>query len=291
MSKTYFLAPTRDCPPSGPISLGSIIASPADPELPINPPLPIDTTLNPIHEKHEENWRLELSKHNKGKVGLWLSFLQMAGVGADASISYENSTTSVYHFKRLSTRTFWPTKDYIVDSVMAPEVQAFLKSRRFHHNVYMITGISVAIGAHVATSALRKRGFYFQLGVDATAQGLPASVGPELDVESSKTEGVSYHGASDFVFAFRLREIRYTTRKGVSTQEYTKGALYGLEDKVEHRGDAPASHANKKDPSQEQHFVLLGLAEEDVSAEEVDGDAQEAEDMDEELCEVVQSVN
>ena len=60
MTKTYFLAPTLDCPPSGPIALGSIITSPANPEIPLNPPLPIDHALMPISEKHEDNWKHEI---------------------------------------------------------------------------------------------------------------------------------------------------------------------------------------------------------------------------------------
>ena len=146
MTKTYFLAPTLNCPPSGPIALGSIINSPANPEIPLDPPLPIENTLMPISEKHKDNWKHEISKYQVGRVGLWLSFLQtIIGISADASIKYENGTTNAYQFRRLYKCTFWPTRAYVEESVMPPEVQAFLASRWFHHNVYMITEIGVAV--------------------------------------------------------------------------------------------------------------------------------------------------
>lgn len=282
MPKAYFLAPTRDCPPLGPIALGSIITSPANPELPLAAPLAIDENLMPVSEKTEGNWKHEISNPRKGKVGLWLSCLQMLGFGADASVNYERGDTSTHQFKQLSTRTFWPTKEYVEKSVMAPDVQTYLASKRFHHNVYMITSVSVAIGATVVICALRKRGIYLHFGVDLTSQGAPVSVGPEADVESSTIESLSFDGGSDFVFSFRLREICYTTRKGVSQQEFTKGALYGLDEETE---EIVVGDSKKNDEL--EVFELLGLAEQDVNGEEVDGIVSDAEDSDGQICEVV----
>ena len=289
MTKTYFLAPTLDCPPLGPIALGSIITSPAKPEIPLNPPLPIDNTLMPISEKHEDNWKHEISKFQVGRVGLWLSFLQaIIGISADAGIKYENGTTNVYQFRRLYTRTFWPTRAYVVESVMAPEVQAFLASGWFRHNVYMITGISVAVGATMTCSALRKRGLYLHIGVDGTTFGVPSGAGPHADLESSHTEAVSFDGGSDFVFAFRLREIRYTARKGITQRDFTKGALYGLENEVDGASEISRSGTKGRDKDKEEpQFELLGLAEEDVHGEEVDQDVWEADDVDGESCHVI----
>ncbi len=249
----------------------------------------------PVSERYEDNWRLELSKHKKGKIGLWYSFVQMLGVGGDMSVNYENGDASVHQFKRLSTRTFWPTKEYVLESVMAQEVQKFLASKRFRHNVYMVTGISVAVGATVATSALRKRGIHFRLGVDGTTLGAPASVGPQADIESFDTSAVSFDGGSDFVFAFRLREICYSTRKGVSVREFTKGALYGLEpdNGIDAQPDTKGEKRNveyngkERDKLGFEGFELLGLAGKDVSGEDVNGDVEEVEDIEGEDCEVV----
>lgn len=284
--KTYFLAPTRDCPPSGPIAIGSIITSPLSPEMPLNPPLPIDRNLMPMSKTHEANWKISLEKYKNGSVGVWSSFLQVLGAGADASFSWDISSTNAYQFERLETHTFWPTKAYVEDSVTAAPVQAFLARRRFHHNVYMITAIKVAFGARGAQVVLRKRGVHVHLGVDGTSSGIPISAGPQGDVGWAEKGDSSFERESGFVFAFRLREICYTTRRGVVEREFTKGALFSLEDGTECE-DGRTSDADVQEVMREERFELLGLAEEDVGGEDVDEDGQEVEDDDGEECECV----
>ena len=280
--KAYFIAPTRDCPPSGPIALGSIITSPLSPELSLNPPLPINQTT--VSRRTEANWKLEVSKYKKGKVGLWTSFLQIAGVGADLHVSHEQSAHSVYEFERLDTYTFWPSKSYVKASVMAPEVQAFLEGKRCRQNVYMITGISIAVGATVSHMALRRRGVFVHAGVDGTTSGVPFSAGPKVNAEWGGMQGTSSQRGSDYVFAFRIREICYTMKRGIVEREYTKGALFGLGDIGQ--GDSEME-AKRKVGVGDEHFELLGLAEEDVTGDDVGVDVREVEDEYGEICECV----
>lgn len=287
MAKTYFLAPTRDCPPSGPIALGNIITSPLTPELPLSAPLRIDQNVMPILVTYHENWRLELEKHKKGKVGIWTSFLQMVGIGADFSVSYDISSSSIYEFKRLETQTFWPSKAYVQKSVTAPEVQEFLAKKRFRHNVYMITAISVAVGATMTSKALRERGVYVQLGMDGTIAGVPIKAGINSDVGWGENQGVSFQGGSDFVFAFRLREICYTAKRGIVEKDFTRGTLYGLDDAAAAEERDRRIEEEKKIARKDEQFELLGLADVDVKAEDVDEDAREIEDETGEQCECV----
>lgn len=287
-SKTYFLFPTRDCPPSGPIAIGSIITSPLSPEMPLNPPLPIDRAVMPISAKHEDNWKIVLEKHKNGRVGIWSSFCQVLGAGADVSFNWDLSSTNAYQFERLETHTFWPTKAYVEKSVTAAPVQAFLAGKRFHHNVYMITAIKVAFGASGAQAVLRKRGVHVHLGVDGTNSGVPISAGPQGDVGWGERNKSSFEGGSGFVFAFRLREICYTTKRGVVEREFTKGALFGLEDEIEHKEGGSSDDAiEDRDMEEEEQFELLGLAEADVHGKDVDEDGQEVEDESGEECECV----
>lgn len=284
--KTYFLAPTRQRPPTSPIVLGSIITSPANPELPLNRPLPIDETL--VSSITEENWKLSLSKHTKAELGVWASFLQqIVGAGADASIRYHHTSSSEYHFKQLRTRTFFPSSDYVKQSVLAPEVQSFLVRKKFHHNVYMITGISVASGASVAISALREKGAYLHFSVDGTSAIVPGRVGPQANVDWGRTQSQSADVREDFVFAFRVREICYSTKKGVSQKEYREGALYSLPDGVEKGREGEGLEGTGKGEEEEEQFDLLGLADEDVRGDDVGGESMELEGEDGEEHECV----
>ena len=116
---------------------------------------------------------------------------------------------------------------------------------------------------------------------------MPLSGGPKADVGWGRKEDVTYQWGSDFVFAFRLREICYTMKKGVVEREFTQGALYGIGHEVEGEKDRGDREAKEKVEVEEEQFELLGLAGEDVSGEEVDGDVQEVEDDRGETCECV----
>ncbi|KAL8718397.1 MAG: hypothetical protein Q9225_004455 [Loekoesia sp. 1 TL-2023] len=276
--KTYFLAPTRDSLPSGPIALGNIIASPKLAEM------PIDQNLMSIAKHEERNWKLVLEEHRSGSIGLWGSFLQVLGAGGDVDVVREVSDSRVYQFDRLETHSFWPTDEYVEASVTAKPVQDFLKGKKFFQNIYMVTSIKIAFGASTARSVLKNRGIFVHLGVDGTSAGIPISGGPQGNVAWGIMETSAFERDSGFVFAFRLREIRYTTRRGARQVEFTKGALFGLEG---NRSDVDvASGQAYKDDEVTPEFELMGLADEDVHAEDVDNDAEEVEDNGE-TCEYV----
>ncbi|KAL8732290.1 MAG: hypothetical protein Q9166_002862 [cf. Caloplaca sp. 2 TL-2023] len=250
--KTYFLAPTRDSPPGGPIVLGSIIASPQQAEMPITAALPIDPSV--------------------------------LGAGGDVGFSHIVSDTRSYQFDRLETQAFWPTEEYVEAGVTAKPVQDFLKSKKFFHNVYMITSIKIAYGASAARSAMQNRGVYVHLGVDGTTAGIPISGGPQGDLGWGTTKSSSSERESGFVFAFRLREICYATRRGLRQSEFVKGALFGLDSSTSNEG--PARGQADDDHEATQEFELMGLADENVHAEDVDENAKEIEE-DGETCECV----
>lgn len=180
-------------------------------------------------------------------------------------------------FDRVETRFFTPDKPYIEESMSSLEVRDFIVRSKFRANVYMIAGIKVAIGTSVTSTKLRQRKVHVQLGVDGTAVGVPLGLGPDVGVSCSRTQGTSSDGASDFVFAFRLREIIYSKRQGIMHREFSKGALFSLDD--DHRKPA----AERKEENRED-FELLGLADEDVTAEDVDLEASAMVDDDGEAC-------
>ena len=276
MVKSYFLAPTRDCPPSGPIALGNIIASPSSPEEALNlrPALPI----RPIYDSYQTNWTAEVRHRRQANFGLWTKFLQVLGVGIDFSVNYDVGKTDIYAFDRVETRFFAPDKVYVEESMSAPEVREFIARSKFRANVYMITGIKVAIGASVTSTKLRQRGIHVQLGVDGTAVGVPLGLGPDVEVSSSRTQGISFDHASDFVFAFRLREVHYAKRQGIVHHEFNKGALFGL-------GGDRGKPAAKRQEEPSEYIELLALAEDDVAGEDVDLEASAIIDDDGEVCE------
>lgn len=299
LPRTYFLAPTRDCPPKGPIALGSLITSPLTPELPLAPhPIPIDESETPISKTSVTNHTLTLETRARTSLGIWTSFLQAVGLGADLSTTRDRTDRDVYTFERLETRTFWPSDEYARASISAPVVQAYLARHGFRRNVYMVTAVKVAFGAKVASTALRERGAHAHFGVDSAALGVPLGLGLGAHGERASETSLSFDGADPFVFAFRLREVCYERQAGLKgLKEYRKGAVYGFPSSAgEDEGDAAEvdrgessrgerGEENEVEDGDEGQFVVLGLKEEDVNDEDVGADGMQVlDDEDGEEC-------
>lgn len=274
MGKAYFLAPTRDCPPSGPIALGNIIVSPSVPEEALNSNLipPTET----IHESYQTNWQAEMGHHKDGKLGIWTGFLQFLGIGVDVGVEHSRYYGDIYRFDRLETHFFLPSTEYVEKCVRSPNVQDHIIKSRFRSNIYMVTGIKIARGASIASIRLRERGTYLHFGVNGAPLGLPLSIGPEASISSASTHSVSFDGASDFVFAFRLREIHYSQKQKVTHRSYDKGVLSGIHDGTEDVAEVPT-----------EEIDVLGPADKDLTGEDVDEEALSVLDDDGEPCECV----
>ncbi|KAF6240480.1 hypothetical protein HO173_001148 [Letharia columbiana] len=97
MVKIYFMAQTHDCPPSGPIALGNIIALPSLPEEALSsvPALPIRL----IQESYQTDWTAEVGRRRQGQIGLWTKFLQVLGVGIDFGVDYDIGKTDICDFR------------------------------------------------------------------------------------------------------------------------------------------------------------------------------------------------
>ena len=259
MKKTYFLAPNLDYPPSSNISLGRIWTDPSDPGTCINPdgPLPFPSNMQ-VQHGHKTEWRNKTGGQHKGLIAIWARFLQVVGIDAEASITWHNSKGDTYEFKTLDTEFIDPTMEYYTQSVLAPSVAEYIVETKFKKSIYMITGVKIARGADVEQARSKEAGTHLKVGVDGTTAGSPVAAGPEVTISSSKTETTSSKGSSDFVFAYRLREIYYSKGK-VKHREHNKGALQDL--------GGSSTKRSKEDVSAIPPLEISGYAEEDVSGE------------------------
>lgn len=280
MGKTYFIVPSYDTPASGPITLGSIIASPRFPEVYLNGNTSSSIQKLPINETSVVDWSHMISNSQQTKVGIWAKFLQSFGVGGDMSVEWDKSETASYRFDKLITRTILPDADHIRTAFEDPKVQEYIKNSRFRGNVYMIVGLKIACGAEIAISKMRAKGINLNLGVDMMPfNGVPLQVGPELGLTNKKAAETSFRQPTDFVFAYRLREIVYKKKAVVSQKDYLKGDLMGV-------GQGKLSEDEDADDSQGE-LELLGLKKSDVAAEEWEFEGDQAMEDDGEVCECV----
>jgi hypothetical protein len=233
MSKrTYFLAPPRPCPPDGPIRLGAIIPSPKQPDEPLHlPPLPSQSDTSKFTE---HNWSGAYIKNSSSHFGVWASFLEcVLGVGADVTVGLDTASHQTWEVEEMTTQTFRPSREFLEEAVGHKDVKRYITEYRFREKIYMITGVMIASSTKIASQKLEEKGVYVHVGVDATAwTGVPISVGPEGNWKRKVQRSESSHRADDFVFAYRIREIKVGRKGGIKSNKlYDKGALFDTEKK------------------------------------------------------------
>ncbi|KAL5319283.1 hypothetical protein ACEPPN_012333 [Leptodophora sp. 'Broadleaf-Isolate-01'] len=283
MSKTYFLVPTRDTPPTGPIFLGSIIKSPRSPELSVNrKKSPLLSALEVDVTRLFDSSR-QLTRNGKGKTGVWVEFLGGMGIGADISGNWDNIEQSTYKFDELITKTISPSLAEISAIFNEQEVQQCLKDSRFRDNLYMITGIKIARGADVAVSKIRSRGGNLNFGIDTTPFGVPIKIGPDIEISKEVGQSFEEKHTEDFVFAYRLREIRYRRKVVEDQKEYRKGDLMGAGPRKQdgHIGEGEMRGEEGKSLGEvDAEAELIGLGSGDVDGDSWDADTTSATDED-----------
>ncbi|KAI9928628.1 hypothetical protein MW887_001843 [Aspergillus wentii] len=235
--KTYFLVPNWDFPPDS-ITLGSIIDDPFNPSTPLYTPDTLHEHDLNIFKTTKSNLSQTIEHSRTRKIGLFAKFLQICGLGAEASISREHADISSYSFEKMDTAWISPSQDLIEQLASHRDVNSFLKQTNYKEPVYIITGIKTVEGARVRTLHRKDRGKTAMFGLDGSATGLPISAGPQVDISRGDVEEAQFEHSSPFVFAYRVVEVRVDGKKGVRGREYAKGALFGVGDRKETMGVA-----------------------------------------------------
>jgi hypothetical protein len=262
-TKTYFLVPGWDMTPSA-IRLGSIIAEPTLPHLPIpysqppgllsdtaistpttvaliqsspstttpstsDPDLRIDTE---IHTNTKIDFTLVLSKSNTHKYGLFFQFLHLLGVGAEAGIDLNTSGTDTFTFESETEEWFVPSMQFVKQSIEQPAVQMFLKGSPSRTPLYIVTGLRMAKGITAGTIVKKERMIGGQVSVDATGAGVPLNVGPTLQNSKGTGEEIQWKCEGPLVFAYQLARIK-PNKADWTAKSYKKGAFFGTEQEQE----------------------------------------------------------
>jgi hypothetical protein len=222
----WFLPRTRDRPVVSAIRLGDIIESPWTPEEALNdkPPPPIRSALLRRLEETSWSWIKETEQSRGG--GIFASFMQFTGIGGDIEGTRSSMNIDIYAVNRMLTEEFLPNNQYLERSIQDAGIRDVFVGPCRKSEVYMVTGLKTAYGATKATEMMKKRDIHAQVGFDATPLGVPISLGPKGHWSSSVAESLTAD-KSDFVFAFKLRRLKF--KKGVLTgKAFDRGAQYGL---------------------------------------------------------------
>ena len=278
-TKHYFLSPIGN-PPEGPIRLGNIISTPALADDPLNEEhMSLSSVPMDIVEHNEPNYTFEMSTTKSGNVGIWASFLQLLGVGGDITVDWSRDTNQAWACDNLKTISFKPKLAYINKCLEDEGVQNYMRANKpwlGTSKLYMITGIKIAYGASSTINYARSRGLNLRFGVDLTSQGVPLSIGPECGRDQAITIQQSQHGSEPFVFAFRLRRIKISSKGDVRHESYDKGAMLGIKQGL-----------GSDDTGPELQVVVNGLEDDDADGSEFQLESKDTFDPawpDHEVC-------
>ncbi|KAF3928366.1 hypothetical protein ABW21_db0205146 [Orbilia brochopaga] len=211
---------TKSCEfsPAGNLSLGQILAEPKDPAFVLQPegPLPIPEGIK-VEDTSRENINLENKKELSSQFSAWtkLSYLPVHFKGSASATKVHNLT---WHFDKIESRIISPTITYVEAAMRHGDVQASLREWMFKRRVYMVTGVRIAIGARMMRKDVLETSLSSSAKGGVPDQSLSTGIGGGFANKSTDTE--EFGAASDFVFAYRLNEVRY---KGKITHKPYRG--------------------------------------------------------------------
>ncbi|KAH7025647.1 uncharacterized protein B0I36DRAFT_386073 [Microdochium trichocladiopsis] len=280
--KSYFLTPSWDYPPDGPLKLGNIIISPVQP-VPALVSVPISTgrltetgpssspreSLNVGFRSTKQNVSWSREKQLSGQFGVWTSFLQFVGVNVGLDIS--RGSSELFEFDQMITEEHYPSDEDLSHAISSsPRAMQFLQRHglRRARGLYVVVGVKTVTGARVTRRTAREAGIEGQVSADglagtaSAAAGLPVSLGPSMGFSKAESDETSFTGSEDFVFAFRVRRIKIKVGgDGIDQEDYKKGVMYSNE--------RLANDDSSSDPSLLQ-FSVAGIAEDDSKGVEHD---------------------
>jgi hypothetical protein len=210
-------------PPESPISLGQLISNPRNPteriqasRLPIHP-------QTGIHSDTEREVEFEIKSTRGFDIGF--SATVLSKLPFEIGGKRKTTITHRYKIKEVEIQTFYPSRAFIRQSVLEAQVLQYLAAHGYRKSIYMVVGIKIAHGAHVFHGRTKEIGGTLGGTVPGAAVGIPLDLGSHIRGEVGKHRKETKEVVSSFVFAYRLREIRYFKKDGTITDvNFTKGA-------------------------------------------------------------------
>jgi hypothetical protein len=177
----------------------------------------------------ETDWKKTVSTETGLGLGVYAQFLQLATgglpLGGEVDVELSRKTANSFAFDTMTTLAFEPTQEYVEEAVKAPAVQTWLREPRqkfaLFSELFIVTGIKLVKGAKIKYSNSQSTAVKGGLGIDVTAVG--ATFGPKGHWTSTSDDATESNRASEFVFAFRVKRLRFGRR--LKLEEYSKGAF------------------------------------------------------------------
>lgn len=276
--KTYLIPNTVGFYPSdGLVALGRIITDPWVPDEAINPTSTLP--LPKLEQQTERDFKTVIKHGSKGRYGIFLQFLNLSVVEGKLGFHHSNHEDLYMSASMMETKYFIPTDEYVEEALRQQEVISKLSKQGYTEKLYMIIGLKIARGAQVTTLVSSAKGGDAKVSVDGSSFGAAGlKLGPELELSHAHLIYKSSKPESDFVYAYRLREILYYQQsRPIATRDYTKGAAAGL-----NHGALNSKEEEEVASALIDDFDFDGVVNEDVGREDLTSEGDVYEEVDEE---------
>ena len=211
-------------PPNTAIRLGQLITDPRNPtESLANGPLTIESLGTVVDSGTKRDYVFRKQREREFGIGFSAAVLSLLPFGLQGD--KERKTTHHFRIKTVEESMFLPSPEYVQKSVLQAEVLKYLAQHRYRKSLYMIVGIRVGCDAEVIHERKLGNGGKLSVAAPGSLTGIPVDFGAEIKAKSVDDYYERKHIPSSFVFAYRLREIRYFKKNDlIRDSVFTKGA-------------------------------------------------------------------
>lgn len=229
--ETWFVSYANYLPDTE-IRLGQIITNPRKPAEYLGAG-PLDVREFPISTVDREEENVIFEKEIRGRKGLGFSITLLTLLPFEISGDMQGETSHKWEIKKVAERSFHPSRLYVQQSIYQSDVMEYLKDHKYKKSVYMIVGVRIGQEARVTHSKRSDIGGKASVTVPVAASGVPIDLGFRAHGDKKKDVVESKAIPGSFVFAYRLREIRYSKKTKVANdRDFAKSAdLHGLNDR------------------------------------------------------------
>jgi len=210
-------------PPNTAIRLGQLITDPRNPtESLANGPFTIELGAV-IDSGTKKDYVFRKQHEREFGIGFSAAVLSLLPFGLEGD--KDRKTTHHFRIKSVEECMFLPSYEYVQKSVLQEQVLNYLAQHRYRKALYMIVGIRVGCDAEIIHERKLGNGGKLSAAVPGSLTGIPVDFGAEVKGKSLDDYFERKHIPSSFVFAYRLREIRYFKKSSlIKNTEFTKGA-------------------------------------------------------------------
>jgi len=244
--KTWFVLCDTSYPPDTQIELGQLITHHRTPAERLGSgPLDFGQFDKLLPETEEFKATYESSTRGGSEIGLSATIL--GSLPFDIAGHRKTSQKHAFDIDKVVSKTFVPSEEYVLKSMQQDAVLRHLARHGYRKAVYMIVGIKIGSGAQVVHQTQKSLHGKLSGTLPGMSVGIPVDVGAHVSGNAHSDGREEKHVPGSFVFAYRLREIRYS-KKAVLYQSrpFIRGAdLHELHNIINPEGNAVVAGPQK----------------------------------------------